>query len=197
MNTRTSRLRRGSTSAALAVTLLAALLTGCKKAPDPAVAAAAPSVTMGTQLDDTVITAAVKQALLADPAVKSFELQVQTRKGTVQLAGFVETQAQIDQALAVTRSVSGVSQVENGVSLRAGSSTLGSRIDDTAVTGRVKAALLADADIKSLDISVQTVQGAVQLTGFVDNQAQIDRANTLAAAAEGARSVKNELMVKR
>ncbi len=196
MNTRTSRLRRSPASAALAATMLATLLMGCNKAPDDAVSASVPPITMGTQIDDTVITGAVKQALLADPAVKSFELQVETRKGIVQLSGFVETQAQIDQALVVTRGVSGVNSVENGVTLKAGSSTIGGRLDDTAITGRVKTALLGDPDIKSLDISVLTVQGAVQLTGFVNSQGQIDRATKLAAAAEGASSVKNELMVK-
>ncbi len=196
MNTRTSRLRRSPASAALAATMLATLLMGCNKAPDGVVSASVPPITMGTQVDDTVITGAVKQALLSDPAVKSFELQVETRKGIVQLSGFVETQAQIDQALVVTRGVSGVNSVENGVTLKAGSSTLGGRLDDTAITGRVKTALLGDPDIKSLDISVLTVQGAVQLTGFVNSQGQIYRATKLAAAAEGASSVKNELMVK-
>jgi hyperosmotically inducible protein len=70
-------------------------------------------------------------------------------------------------------------------------------MDDTAVTGRVKTALLADPDIKSLDISVLTSQGTVQLTGFVKNQAQIDKAAAIAGAAEGAKTVKNELMVKK
>jgi hyperosmotically inducible protein len=37
----------------------------------------------------------------------------------------------------------------------------------------------------------------VQLTGFVKNQAQIDKAAAIAGAAEGAKTVKNELMVKK
>ena len=57
-------------------------------------------------------------------------------------------------------------------------------------------ALLADPDIKSFDINVVTSKGEVQLTGFVDNQSQIDRATAVARAAEGAGSVRNELMVK-
>jgi osmotically-inducible protein OsmY len=69
-------------------------------------------------------------------------------------------------------------------------------IDDTAITGLVKAALLGDPDIKSFDISVNTVQGVVQLTGDVGSQGQIERATRLATAVEGARSVKNELTVK-
>ncbi|MNY74354.1 Osmotically-inducible protein Y precursor [compost metagenome] len=72
---------------------------------------------------------------------------------------------------------------------------MGTKIDDASVTGRVKTALLADPDIKSFDISVVTFKGEVQLTGFVNNQGQIDQASKLAGVAEGASSVKNELMV--
>ena len=175
--------------------LAALTLVACNKPPEM-VQEPAPSITLGTQVDDAVITSGVKSALLADDLVKSFDLQVETRKGTVQLSGFVDSQAQIDQALAITRSVAGVTEIENGVTLKGTPSTVGTKIDDASVTGRVKTALLADPDIKSFDISVVTFKGEVQLTGFVNSQAQIDLASQLASAAEGATSVKNELQVK-
>jgi hyperosmotically inducible protein len=115
----------------------------------------------------------------------------------VQLSGFVDSQIQIDRALAVTRSVAGVTQVQNGVTLKGAPGTVGAKIDDANVTGRVKTALLADPDIKSFDISVLTSKGEVQLTGFVDNQGQIDQAIRIARATEGASSVKNELTIKK
>jgi hyperosmotically inducible periplasmic protein len=146
MKTQTSRLLLGTALAAIATTVL----IGCNKAPEVAPVAQVPSTTLGTQVDDTVITSSVKSALLADPAIRSFDLQVETRKGTVQLSGYVDSQSQIDQALAVTRSVAGVTDVENGVTLKGTSTTLGTKIDDATVTGRVKSALLADPDIKSL-----------------------------------------------
>jgi hyperosmotically inducible protein len=195
MKTRTPGWPRGPARALLAASAITVLLAACSKAPEDTLSTP-PSTTLSTQFDDTVITAGVKSALMADPDVKSLDLQVETRKGTVQLSGYVDNPAQIDRALAVVRGVAGVTGVENGVSVKGATATLGSRIDDTAVTTRVKTALLADADIKSLDISVLTVEGSVQLTGFVNSQAQVDRAAALAAAAEGARSVKNELKVK-
>ena len=192
-------LRHPIRTAFLATSLGALTLIGaCSKPAEPEVVApAAPPITLGTQVDDTVITSNVKALLLADELVKSFDLQVETRKGVVQLSGFVDSQAQIDQALSLTRSVAGVTDVENGVTLKGGSTTVGTKIDDASVTGRVKTALLADPDIKSFDISVVTFKGEVQLTGFVNNQAQIDQAGKLASAAEGATSLKNELMVKK
>ncbi len=182
----------GSALAALSATALMA----CSKTPPVAPAAPAPAISVGTQVDDTVVTAAVKAALMADDTVKSFDLQVETRKGTVQLSGFVDGQPQIDQALAVTRGVAGVMNVENSITLKGSPSTVGGKIDDATVTGRVKSALLADPGIKSLDISVVTFKGEVQLAGFVNSQAQIDQAAQLARAAEGATGLKNELKVK-
>lgn len=192
MKTQASRLLLGSALAAIATTTL----IGCSKAPDAAVATPPPPITIGTQVDDTVITSSVKSALLGDAAIKSFDLQVQTRKGTVLLSGFVDSQAQIDQALALTRSVAGVTGVENSVTLKGASTTVGTKIDDATVTGRVKSALLSDPGIKSLDISVVTFNGEVQLSGFVNNQSQIDQAAQIARAAEGTSSVKNELKIK-
>jgi hyperosmotically inducible protein len=181
---------------ATSITALAALGACSKSAETEVTPPLSSPMTLGTQVDDAVITSSVKSVLVADDLVKSLDLQVETRKGVVQLSGFVDSQAQIDQALALTRAVAGVNEVENGITLKGPSSTVGTAIDDTTVTGRVKTALLADPGIRSFDISVLTHKGEVQLTGFVNSQAQIDQASKLAAAAEGASSVKNELLIK-
>jgi len=181
---------------ATSITALATLGACSKSAETEATPPLSSPMTLGTQVDDAVITSGVKSVLVADDLVKGLDLQVETRKGVVQLSGFVDSQTQIDQALTLTRAVAGVNNVENGITLKGPSSTVGTAIDDTTVTGRVKTALLADPGIKSFDISVLTHKGEVQLTGFVNSQAQIDQASKLAAAAEGASSVKNELLIK-
>lgn len=181
---------------ATSITALAALGGCSKSAETEATPSLSSPMTLGTQVDDAVITSSVKSVLVADDLVKSLDLQVETRKGVVQLSGYVDSLAQIDQAVSLTRAVAGVTGVENAITLKGPPSTVGTAIDDTSVTGRVKAALLADPGIKSFDISVLTHQGEVQLTGFVNSQAQIEQAGKLAAAAEGASSVKNELMIK-
>ena len=73
---------------------------------------------MGNTVDDGIITAKVKSALLADPNVKSFDIAVVTRKGEVQLSGFVDSQAQIDQAIDLARKVEGVASVGNEMSIK-------------------------------------------------------------------------------
>lgn len=74
--------------------------------------------------------------------------------------------------------------------------TGGEVIDDAAVTAKVKAALLAEKDVNALDIKVQTFNGTVQLSGFVDSQWQIDKAAQVAAAVNGVQRVQNDLIHK-
>lgn len=172
-------------------------ITGCNKPPEVPTSAPPPSTTVGTEIDDTVVTARVKSALLADPNVKGFDFKVETRKGEVQLSGFVDNQTQIDSAITVTRAVAGVKNVENKVSLKGVATTAGDQVDDGIVTAKVKAALLADANVKSLDIAVVTRKGEVQLSGFVDDQKQIDRAVEVARSIENVRRVDNEMSIKK
>ena len=172
--------------------------TGCGKTQEDANKSAA-GTTVGTEIDDSIITAKVKSKLLTDSNIKGFDFKVETHKGDVQLSGFVDNQVQIDHAIMTTRSVEGVKNVDNRVSLKSDSAatTMGSKVDDSVVTSKVKSALLADADIKSYDIAVITNNGEVQLSGFVDNQTQIDRATVVARGIEGVRNVRNELSIKK
>ena len=183
----------------LGVTLAGAmsvLIAGCDNRQDKLPAAPA-RTTVGTEIDDTVVTTKVKSALFADPDIKSFDLNVETRKGAVQLSGFVDNQAQIDRAITTTRGVQGVRSVENSISLKVGSATVGNAVDDGIITTQVKSALLADPNVKSFDIAVVTRKGEVQLSGFVDSQAQIDRAIAIAHKVDGVTSIGNEMSIKK
>lgn len=72
----------------------------------------------------------------------------------------------------------------------------GEYVDDAAITTSVKAALLAEDDIKSMDINVETFRGEVQLSGYVNNSGQVDRAIGVARRQSGVKSVKNDLRIK-
>jgi osmotically-inducible protein OsmY len=67
----------------------------------------------GEYVDDSVITTKVKSLLAADDFLKSFQIGVETYKGTVQLSGFVNSQKAVDKAIEITRSVKGVKSVKN------------------------------------------------------------------------------------
>ncbi|MGZ8273820.1 MAG: BON domain-containing protein [Burkholderiaceae bacterium] len=67
-------------------------------------------------------------------------------------------------------------------------------VDDAAITTKVKAALLADDQVKGTQINVDTNSGAVSLTGTVDSQAQVARALEIAKGVSGVQRVDNKLM---
>jgi osmotically-inducible protein OsmY len=67
----------------------------------------------GEYVDDAVITTKVKAAVFKEPSLKSAEINVETLKGTVQLSGFVSSQADIDRAVKVAKGVKGVKSVKN------------------------------------------------------------------------------------
>lgn len=73
---------------------------------------------MGEYVDDTVITTKTKAAIFNDPTLKSAEINVETFKGVVQLSGFVNSQADINRAVAVTRGIAGVTSVKNDMRLK-------------------------------------------------------------------------------
>ena len=67
----------------------------------------------GEYIDDSVITTKVKSLLAADDFLKSFQISVETFKGTVQLSGFVGSQKAVNKAGEIARSVKGVTSVKN------------------------------------------------------------------------------------
>ena len=74
--------------------------------------------------------------------------------------------------------------------------TVGNYVDDTAITTKVKSALLGDSAVKSFEIKVETVKGVVQLSGFVDTADQKSAAGKDASAVPDVKSVNNDLVVK-
>jgi osmotically-inducible protein OsmY len=72
----------------------------------------------GEYIDDTVITAKVKSAILNDASLKVAEINVETFKGVVQLSGFVNSREDINRAVVVARGISGVTSVKNDMRLK-------------------------------------------------------------------------------
>ena len=73
--------------------------------------------------------------------------------------------------------------------------TVGETIDDTAITTRVKTAMLNDPDVGGLRIDVDTFKGVVTLSGRVKSQTEKDRAIALARQVDGVTEVKDAMQV--
>ncbi|WP_414445870.1 molecular chaperone OsmY [Citrobacter europaeus] len=149
---------------------------------------------VGNFMDDSTITAKVKAALVDHDSIKSTDISVKTDQKVVTLSGFVESQAQAEEAVKVAKGVEGVTSVSDKLHVRDSKDTsVKGYAGDTAITSEVKAKLLADDIVPSRKVKVETTDGVVQLSGTVESQAQSDRAESIAKAIDGVKSVKNDL----
>ena len=148
-------------------------------------------------MDDSGITAKVKSALVDAKDIKSNDISVNTSKGVVTLNGFVSSQDQAERAVTLAKGVEGVKSVSDKLHVKDSTkSSVKGYASDTAITSEVKAKLLADDLVPSRNVKVETQDGLVQLSGTVKTKAQSDRAESVASAIEGVKSVKNDLTVK-
>jgi osmotically-inducible protein OsmY len=72
----------------------------------------------GEYIDDSWITTKVKTQIFNEPTLKVTQINVETYKNVVQLSGFVDSTASMNKAVAIARSVEGVSSVKNDMRLR-------------------------------------------------------------------------------
>jgi osmotically-inducible protein OsmY len=72
----------------------------------------------------------------------------------------------------------------------------GEYVDDSTITAKVKAALVADPVVKAAEVNVETFKHVVQLSGFVDSKEQEERAIQVARGVRGVKEVRSSLIVK-
>ena len=72
----------------------------------------------------------------------------------------------------------------------------GKYMSDSILTAKVKAAMLKEPELKSLDVSVETLRGEVLLSGFVKDETQREKAMKVAVGVNGVASVKDALVVR-
>ena len=157
------------------------------------VAAAQPETESRTQGSDTALTMKVKAALATDRTVDANDIEVETRDGVVQLSGFVDSEDARTAAVMRARSVTGVAEVRNDLSLRNDDRPAKEPVSDTVIAARVRNSLgkaeLADGS----DVNVEVSEGVVQLSGFVSNSEEKARAGDAASRVAGVRDVENHI----
>lgn len=150
----------------------------------------------GQALDDTGTASKVKAALIQNPTTKARDINVEVNRGVVQLAGFVDSAQEKDEATRVAKSVNGVQSVRNDLKVQPTNRTAGEVVDDAMITGKVKAALIGDSRTKAYQINVETKEGVVELGGFVDSASAKTAATEVARGISGVKQVRNDLELK-
>lgn len=150
-------------------------------------------VAADNQPKDAALTERVKTALAADSALAARNIEVETRDGVVQLSGFVASEDQRTAALMRARSVHGVQEVRNDLSLRDDTRSGDKAVADTVIASRVRDSLKGAELASDSDVNVEVSKGVVQLSGFVSTPQEKARAGDLASSVEGVRDVENQI----
>ena len=92
--------------------------------------------------------------------------------------------------------LAGATIVSPGCSVARNQQTVGSYMDDAGITTAVKAKMAEDKSVSATAISVETLNGTVQLSGFAKTQAEKDRAEAIARNTKHVREVRNSIVVR-
>ncbi len=138
---------------------------------------------------DSEIENAVNDALLYDPRVNSFNVDVSADGGTVTLTGKLDSIQSQRAAVQDARNTVGVWRVKNLVQVRA------EDIDDTRIERNIENALQRDPYVDRYDIIVSVVNGEAYLSGMVDSYFEKVRADNIASSAYGVTGINNNLYV--
>lgn len=152
---------------------------------------------VGERLDDSAISTKIKSSLLADRSTDGLDIEIEVFKGRVQLNGFADNQAEVARAEEIARSVKGVVELTNNLIIPDTSNRgVGRYLDDKGLVARVKTALARNKEVAALEIEVEVNRGIVQLGGFVNDAAQVQRAGDIVARVGGVKQVANNIAVK-
>lgn len=86
--------------------------------------------------------------------------------------------------------------VLSGCAVTRGQESVGSYIDDTAITSSVKARFVANNEVDASSIKVDTLNGTVLLSGFAKNGTERTTAESLAREVKGVKSIQNKITVR-
>lgn len=148
---------------------------------------------------DTWITTKVKTELAVTDGVKSMDISVKTVNGVVTLTGTQPSETAVKKAESVAQSIKGVSDVDvSGLKVDAEnasedetdeSSSAGDAVNDGWITTKVKVELASTDGIQSGDVSVKTTDGVVALTGVLESDEAVKKAEAAAQSVKGVKEV--------
>lgn len=92
--------------------------------------------------------------------------------------------------------MAGITILSTGCAVGRGQETAGAYVDDAAITTSVKAKFVEDKTVSASSISVETLNGTVQLSGFAKSSAEKAQAENIARGVKNVRAVRNDIAVR-
>jgi osmotically-inducible protein OsmY len=148
--------------------------------------------TAGQVIDDSTIATEVKAALIDKDKVSAGSLNVEVNKGAVQVAGFVESQAEKVAAMKTAQQVKGAVKVLDAMVVLPGHRTAGQTLDDTTIQATLKTKLAeVEGAGKAFSINTDVKMGHVLMSGFVHGDKARVQAGEIAKGISGVKQVHN------
>ena len=192
--------RRAAPAVALALLLAAPLgLSGCVEAFLGAAAttglAAAEERSVGDAVDDLTIRTALNHLFFKDDVELYQNVSFSVIEGRVLLKGSVATPEERVRAVGLAWQASGVREVINEIQVNDESGIL-DYARDTWISTQLKAKLLLDGDVLSINYSVETVNGTVYIIGIAQSEAELKRVLDHARTVDDVRRIVNHVVIK-
>ncbi len=153
-------------------------LSGCVNAAigigTAAVAASTTEKGLSTSVSDSVIQAKLSDSFIQTSQSLFLNVETAVNNGSVLLTGKLKTQEEKITATRLSWEIRGVREVINEIQL-SGTSSLKSSAKDLAASAQLRAALIRDPEISSLNFSIDVVNGIVYLSGVAENEQERER----------------------
>ncbi|CAI8291249.1 MAG: Uncharacterised protein [Alphaproteobacteria bacterium UBA4588] len=153
-------------------------LSGCVNAAigigTAAVAASTTEKGLSTSVSDSVIQAKLSDSFIQTSQSLFLNVETAVNNGSVLLTGKLKTQEEKITATRLSWEIKGVREVINEIQL-SGTSSLKSSAKDLAASAQLRAALIRDPEISSLNFSIDVVNGIVYLSGVAENEQERER----------------------
>jgi osmotically-inducible protein OsmY len=179
--------------------VIALALPGCTTmavgAASTTAVAAAQERTIGDAIDDSIIYTEVNHYLLQASIDLFQDVGVKVVEGKVLLTGSVPTPTDRIEAVRLTWQADGVKEVLNELQVTDATGIV-SFATDSWISVQVKAKLLFDRDIRAINYSIETVNGAVYMIGIARDAAELKRATNHARTIKGVRKVISHVRIQ-
>jgi hyperosmotically inducible periplasmic protein len=143
-------------------------------------------------IDDATISARVEAALVENELTGAHDIHVETQSQVVRLSGFAESEKAKLAAESAARSVEGVTEVRNALTVRENDLATSAVIKDSVIAAKVKEQLADEAGLDTASaIDVEVRRGTVQLSGFVDSEEERSQAEEITNNVKGVVEVRN------
>lgn len=189
--------RTFATIAALA--LAAPVLSGCVGMAIGAAAtggvAVAEERSVGTVVDDFTIKVEINEALFSYNESLFQDVSIDVTEGRVLLTGKVTEPDDRVDAVRLAWQATGVKEVINEIQVTV-TGGIESYLNDVRISNELRADLLFDGEVSSINYNVETVSGIVYLTGIAQDQAELDRVIDHARTISGVKEVISHVRIK-